>query len=153
MDLYHLIPPEEMKRVMSSDASAEIDGTCLTCLDYAPLAELIPKHWTVIDFGCSYNAQSYLFKDHKKLISVDLPMSDYLPQFDLQRFKPPWCELYEVSIDDWLDTHFTGADLDITFAICGYVPSVQAVKRVRSLYTNLFVYYPGRVREGLKCSM
>lgn len=143
LQLADLIPPAEMERVMSSDASAEIDPTCLTCLNYVPLAELIPQHWTVVDFGCSYNAQAYLFKDHKRLISVDLSREPYVENgFNLERFSPPWSELYEMEISEWLDKHLTEFDLAETFAICGYVPSPSQIQRVRESFTNLFVFYP-----------
>lgn len=142
------IPSEEWRRVLDSDASAEIDGCCLTCLDYTPLAYLIPKHWTVIDFGCSYNAQAYLFEHHRRLISVDLSMNVYEPDFHLERFKPPWCELYEMSIKEWLDAGYAKSlDLSTTFAICGYVPSKE-VALVRDTFRNLFVYYPAGDRAA-----
>lgn len=144
------IPPEEWDRVLASDASAEIDGSCPTCLDYTPLAYLIPKHWTVIDFGCSYNAQSYLFEHHKRLISVDLSFDAYEPDFHLERFKPPWCELHEMSIKDWLESgNVAKLDLSTTFAICGYVPARAEVEMVRHTFKNLFVYYPAGTRQAL----
>jgi len=139
--LASLIPPDEMKRVMESDSSAEIDPSHLTCLDYRVVAKLIPLHWTVIDFGCSYNAQSYYFKKHQRLISVDLPYHNEMG-WHFERFSPPWSEIYVMSINEWMDAHLNTLDLDETFAICGWVPSPIQVERVRAEFKNVLTIYP-----------
>lgn len=140
MPLIDRIPTEDWNRVLASAAAAEIDETSLTCLNYEPLATLIPKHWTVIDFGCAYNAQSYWFQEHDRLISVDLPFPES-PNITFERFHPSWCELYEMSIKEWIERYFHTIDTQNTFAICGYVPSREVVE-VRMKFANLFVYYP-----------
>lgn len=138
------IPVTEWDRVWSGTASAEIDPTSpngLTCLNYEPLARLIPTHWTVIDFGCSYNAQAYLFENHKRLISVDLPFDpDW--SFAHEIFKPSWCEFYEMSIKEWIPRYVNTLDLRETFAICGWVPNPAQVAMVRNTFSNVFAIYP-----------
>jgi hypothetical protein len=148
--LLSLIPDAELERVMSSDTVVEIVPECLTSLDYVPLAYMIPKHWTVIDFGCGYNAQSYLFREHKRLISVDLGCDDSIfvdengtqSFFHFERFKPEWCEFVECTINEWIDKHLGEIDIDETFAICGWVPNFKSVERVRQAFKNVFAIYP-----------
>lgn len=108
---------------------------------YYHLSFLIPKDWTVIDIGCAYNAQCYLFKEHKKYIAVDLsvPLKD---MFCLDN-----TDCWNISsgkfISDILPTYHL--DLDRTFAICNFVPdwnSESPIELVKSNFKNVYTFYP-----------
>ncbi len=139
-----LIPDEEMSRVMASDASAEITHDCITCgsRTYYELARMIDKSWTVIDIGCSYNTQSYLFQDHAGYIGVNPNMD--IEGFHFERFQAPGTQFYEMSgqrfIKEVLPT--IGLDLDCVFAICHFVPDKDCTELVRKTFKNVFTYYP-----------
>ena len=69
--LYGLIPQEEWKRleVTLGEMCHEFLGFCDT---YYYLSMLIPKDWTIIDFGAGNNPQSYFFTEHKCLPFVTM---------------------------------------------------------------------------------
>lgn len=142
--LRSLIPDEEWKRVMQSDASAEIDANNMTCGrgTYYMLSKMIPKDWTVIDFGCAYNPQSYFFKEHARHIAIEPPFVDN--DFHFEFFRAPRTEvLYttgQLFIKEILPE--LNLDLDKTFAICNYVPSDDCCKMVRETFKNCFTFYP-----------
>lgn len=142
-----LIPDEEMKRVMMSDASAEICADNLMCggATYYYISRMIPKEWTVVDVGASYGAQSYLFQGHAKYIAVEPFNSDN--DWHFENFKAEGTERYDMTagefIKDILPT--LNIDLDKTFAICNYVPKwfgENPMELVRQTFVNCFVYYP-----------
>ena len=141
-----LIPDDEWKRVMNSDASAEIDINNCCCgfggRTYYNLSKMIPKDWTVIDFGCAYNPQSYLFTQHARHIAIEPPVHD--SDFHLEFFKAPNTELLFMTGQDFLDyeLHKYNLDLNKTFAIVNFVPSGACNLRVRETFHNLFTFYP-----------
>lgn len=124
-----LIPNSEYERVMVSDASAEISCDDLMCggATYYNLSRMIPKGWTVIDVGCAYNAQSYLFQDYKRHIAIEPEWKN--KDFHFEYFKAPDTELLFTTgqkfITDVLPT--LNLDLKKTFAICNYVPQAMSV--------------------------
>jgi hypothetical protein len=137
-----LIPPAELKRVLEQP-HADIDLEFIGFMDqYVALSYLIPKHFTVVDLGCGYNPQSYLFTGHKRYIAVDAPMPSEWGQ--LRRFCAPNCELFEMTISEFIDKHIGSLDLDETFAICNYVPPWHGhdSKKVGATFKNVFCYYP-----------
>lgn len=101
---------------------------------YKSLSEIIPKHYAVVDLGCYVAAQSYLFKDYKKYIGVDV--------CNLERFNPSNSEHYVCSIQDFIKNEAHKLDLDETFAICSYVPDFEATTLAREHFKNIMVYYP-----------
>lgn len=141
-----LIPDDEWKRVMKSAASAEIDINNCCCgfggRTYYNLSKMIPKDWTVIDFGCAYNPQSYLFTHHARHIAIEPPQGD--SDFHFEFFKAPNTELLFMTGQDFLDNELHKYDLDLnkTFAIVNYVPSGACNLRVRETFHNLYVFYP-----------
>lgn len=142
--LLQLIPEEELERVLSSDASAEICTEHLCCCTdtYYYLSQMIPKDFTVIDFGCGYNAQSYFFAGHKKFIAVEPSMKES-KHFHVEQFKAPNCEMYEMTTGQFL----TKVDYpkEKVFAICNYVPNwywEDSIKLVRQNFRNVFTFYP-----------
>ena len=126
------IPKTQLKAVFSQK-DCDIDPTFIGFLDiYEHLSQIIPKHFTVIDFGCAYNPQCFLFNEHKKFIAVDIS--------DCVKFKSDNCEIFEMSIDDFIKKYLHEFNLAETFAICSYVPDSN--RTLRESFPNLFVYYP-----------
>ncbi len=142
--IWSLIPPEERKRVMSSDAAAEIYCDGVTCCSrrYYLLAQMLWEDWTVIDIGCSYNAQSYLFAQFKRYIGVDMPFR--AKEFHFERFQAEGTEFYEMSGQKFITDVLPKLNLDLrkTFAICHYVPDDSCSRLVRNVFPNCFVLYP-----------
>lgn len=157
LKLWSMIPAEEKKRVFKGTASAEIEPEYLgNIFTYENLAAIIPLEWTVIDIGCSYNPQAYLFQNHLRHIAVDYPDDFNKPgenfdAFKVFRFTTPNCKLYEIPIQDFVKKHIDELDLDTTFAICNWVPDREAMELVRKTFPNLFVMYPASVKRRCKC--
>lgn len=136
--LLPLIPDEEYHRIMSQK-ECELEHDFLGFINvYRPLSLVIPKHFTVIDFGCYVAAQSYYFKDHKRYIGVDV--------CKLDRFTPKNADHYYMKIQDYmvkgLPRLLAGTSLDSIYAICSYVPDRDATKMVRETFHNVTSYYP-----------
>lgn len=138
IDLLKLIPKEQFDEVMSQPyVTADIDPTFL-CFDhiYRPLSKMIPKHWVIIDFGCSYAAQCFYFRNHKKYVGVD---NSALARI---RFRSKNTIHYHMEIEKFVKTESSNYFLNETFAICSYVPADHQISFVRGIFKNLFVYYP-----------
>jgi hypothetical protein len=122
--------PKMFKEVLDQEL-CDIDLTFLGFIDtYYYLSKIIPLHWTVIDFGCAYNAQAYFFQKHKKYIAVDNGVEKIF------RFKNT--EYFCGTISDYLKQKPITKEV---FAICNYVPSNQT-KLVRAYYPNCYIFYP-----------
>ena len=137
-ELLEMIPQEELDRVLNQH-ECDIEPSFLGFVGiYRNLSEMIPKHWTVIDFGCAYNAQAYFFRDHKRCIAVDTPGIT-------ERFMTPNCEFHEMRAQRFI-VDLVGGDSDIdletTFAICSYVPDEGAQCAVKNWFPNCYVFYP-----------
>lgn len=139
-----LIPDEEWKRVMASDASAEICCDNMTCGAgfYYNLSKMIDKKWTVIDIGCGYNAQSYLFQDHARYIAVN-PKED-CPDFHFEHFQASNTEFYGTDGQTFIRDILPKLNLDLSavFCIMNFVPDEDCVNQARATFKNLWVYYP-----------
>ena len=150
--LLRIIPQEQQDRVFGQ-AVCDIDGEFLGFLDiYEHLAAIIPKHWTIIDLGCAYTPQAFLFRNHFKYIGVDLPWnnSEWHPDHKTERFKSDNTVIYEMPIAEFIDKHLCEFDMKNTFAICSYVPpwGGDNMKLARDNFTNVFTYYPSSEPNG-----
>ena len=126
-------PKHQIEAVFNQN-ECYIDASFLGFMDtYEYLSKLIPNDWAVIDFGCAYNPQSFFFKDHKQIISVDC--------INLVKFYTPNCEFIRAAISEFIDKYIDSLDIEKTFAICNYVPSDQT-KLVRQYFNNVYVFYP-----------
>lgn len=137
IELFEIIPPCQVERVFGQDM-VDISPEFLGFVGvYKNLAQIIPAHFTVIDFGCAYNAQSFYFMGHKRFIGVD----NFPGQ---ERFVAPMTEFFEMSISDFIDTRMDEFNIKETFAICSYVPPWGAdnMKLVRDNFINVFTFYP-----------
>lgn len=133
---WHLLPPEQVDRVFAQDM-CDIDPEFLGFTNiYIALASIIPKHWTVIDLGCAYSPQAFVFREHKAYVGVDL--------YTKERFCAPNSTHYEMTIADFLTDHGGAFDLDRTFAICSYVPPWHGdnIGLVKRHFKNVFTFYP-----------
>lgn len=141
---WSLIPKEETKRVMASDASAEIDANNLMCggATYYNLSKMIDKSWTVIDIGCAYNPQSYFFQNHARHIAIEPVWKD--SHFRFEYFKAPNTELLFMDGQDFINETLPtlNLNLDKTFCIVNYVPSGGVNLLARMTFKNIFCFYP-----------
>ena len=135
--LWSRLPDEQIDVVFASGyASAEIGPEFLGFVDvYYHLSKAIPTHFSIVDLGCSYAAQAFLFQEHKKYIGVDIS--------DGPRFSGNNTTHFVSRIDDFISNHAPDLKRPI-FAICSYVPPWHCDNRkiVRETFENVFVYYP-----------
>lgn len=146
--VWSMIPKIDRERVMNSDSSAEIDSNDLMCggATYYYLSRMIPKHFTVIDIGASYGAQSYLFQEHAKYIAVEPFMRKY-SDYNFENFKADGTDRFEVTAKEFVDNILPALNLDLnkTFAIVNYVPDwyhEKASELVRNTFPNCYSFYP-----------
>lgn len=121
--------PKMFEEVLKQDM-CDIDGSFLGFIEtYYYLSKIIPKNWTVVDFGCAYMPQAYYFRKHKAFIGVDIG--------DCKRFHFNNTDLFIGTIADYLKLN---PSIKKVFAICNNVPSPET-KLVRKHYPNCFIYY------------
>lgn len=141
-ELFDIIPKSQLEDIMSQER-CELDKEFMGFTDvYKALASIIPTHFTVIDFGCYLAAQCYYFANHKRYIGVDV--------CKLERFRTHNTTHYYTTIQEYI-CHNQEQQLETTFAICSYVPDVNAIEFVRISYPNLFVFYPSSNKEKDPC--
>ncbi len=132
-----LLPPEQVKRVLSQP-NCDIEPIFMGFTDiYKHLSKIIPLHFTVIDFGCSYAPQCFYFTKHKLYIGVSIGKQ--------KRFKAKNTIHDYMSIREWIceNGDWIHNNVKETFAICSYVPApFDEIKLLRNTFENLFVYYP-----------
>lgn len=134
--ILQLIPDDQIQKVFGQDY-CDIDYEFLGFLDiYEALSKIIPKHFTVIDLGCAYNAQCFYFTEHKKYIAVDIS--------DCEKFCASNTEIHVKSIEDFIKSDISDLNLDAVFAICSYVPNWGGDNRqmVRNTFPNVYTYFP-----------
>ena len=115
----------------------DIGPTFLGFVDiYDGLSNIIPRHFTVVDLGCAYAPQAFLFQDHAQYIGVDL-LTDV-------HFSAANTTFHHMPIAQFLRYHAGGLDLETTFAICSYVPpwGGDNAKMAREFFPNVFTFYP-----------
>lgn len=139
-----LLPKRQVDKVLKEQCM-ELDPSFLGFTNvYLALATLIPRHWTVVDFGCAEAAGCCFFKKHKEYIGVD-PGED-------ARFHFKNTTHYVMTIQEFIDfrkPHFLCLNLKETFAICSYVPDDDARRLVNETFDNVFNYYPHGGDMGL----
>ncbi len=140
-ELFKLIPREKIEHIFktSQTAGAELDYTFLGFEDvYKAVTLFVPKIKVIIDLGCGYAFQSWYFRDYKKYIGVDngVCLADTLETEN--------SEFYFTSIQNFVENVFQqlGYSTDEVFAICSYVPDINAREMVRNFFPYCLVYYP-----------
>lgn len=137
MELFKILPPEQVDRVFNQDMVDIMPQFLGFITTYKYLSELIPKHFTVVDLGCAYNPQCFLFPEHKKYIAVDsFPRQE--------RFVSDNCELKVKRISDFIKEDISELNMKETFAILNYVPmwGEENKRIVQDTFENLYVFYP-----------
>lgn len=138
IELLGMIPEEEKKRVFNA-RNCMIDSSFLGFIEtYKYLAAIIPKEYTVYDFGCGYNPQCYYFKDHNKYIAINPYEID-----SNELFKTPNCDIYRMTTKEFLETIYNKEEKE--FSICNYVPdwyNHSSIELVRKNFNNCFTFYP-----------
>ncbi len=134
------IPAAQWQEVLRANpyVDCEIGPEFLGFLDiYWHLSQLIPTHWTLVDLGCSYNAQAFLLQDYAAVHAVD-SFPGLVP------FRAANTTFYPMTIEQFLRDHARSFDKDHTFAICSYCPmwGERTTEHLRAAFPNLFVYYP-----------
>lgn len=137
--LFNLIPKEEWNRLEGTlgEMCPDFMGFCDT---YYHLSKIIPKDYTVIDFGAGNNPQSYFFTEHKKYIAVN-PLSPFEEENGM--LCPPNCENYRMTTGEFLEN--VEYPKEKVFAICNYVPNwhgEDSKELVRRKFQNCYVFYP-----------
>lgn len=137
------IPKEEKYRVFNQamcDIDCEFVGFIQT---YYVLSKLIPKDWTIFDFGCSYNAQCYFFDKHKEYHAIE-PIGDNGQCTEL--FHAENTIIHRCTTGEFLKFRFPKMDIDINkcFAIVNNVPNwygEDSMKLVRDSFKNCYTFY------------
>lgn len=137
--LLQQLPKDQWDLIMELDyyAASQIDPTFLGFVDvYYHLSAILPTHWTILDLGCAYSPQAFLFSQFKQFIGVDIDTP--------HRFHAPNTTHYSMRIGEFLQQHGHEFDPLETFAICSYCPmwGEKTTEHVRAFFPNLFVYYP-----------
>lgn len=142
--LWDLIPKSELERLKGT--VGEFCKDFMGFVDtYYHLSKIIPKEYTIIDFGSGHNAQSYFFINHKRYISVN-PRSGI--DMDDGMFCPSNCEIYRMTTGEFLNT--IDYPTKMIFAICNYVPnwySQDSINLVKEHFRNVYTFYPELNRE------
>lgn len=135
-DIYETTQPSYIEALAKDErAFAEIGPTYMGFVnDYRLLAELIPKGRTVYDFGCSYGAQAWYFREHKKYIGIDSELTVH-PMFE----NAIWMK---ARIQDILTKRGAFGFTGMGFAIVNYVPDFEAMRLVQSAFRDCFTFYP-----------
>ena len=103
---------------------------------YDSTTERLQRVFTVVDLGCSYAAQAFLFERHHAYIGV--------ARSDCQRFAAENSTHHQMTIADFLEQHGSRLSKKTTFAICSYVPPWHGdnMQMVREFFVNVFTFYP-----------
>ena len=151
-ELYEKIPKDQLYKFRGD--LVEIDHTFMAFLEsYEPIAELVPKDFTIIDFGCYMAAQSFLFEDFNKYIGVD-NFENYSPsrtrtrQEDIkrtsERFISKNSEHFVLKIQDFLDIYSNELkdNSDKIYAICSFVPGYESFfDKITEIFPNCLISY------------
>ena len=149
-ELYEKIPKDQLYKFRGD--LVEIDHTFMAFLEsYKPVAELIPKDFTIIDLGCYMAAQSFLFEDFNRYIGVD-NFENYFPsrtrQEDInrtcERFISKNAEHFVLRIQDFLDVYSNElkGDSNKIYAICSFVPGYESFfDKMIEIFPNCLITY------------
>lgn len=135
--LFDIAPIDQRDEVMrETDIDPEFMGFVAV---YQSLSVIIPRHWAVVDIGCAYAPQAFLFQHHRAYVGVD-PSST--PRFHATN---------TTHVTETAGEYVKRGDFPDgpVFAICSYVPDWHgddARALVRGAFENVFTYYPSGER-------
>lgn len=136
--LMTLIPKDEIDRKYKYMAEFSPDFAGFVDIYYY-LSKVIPKDYTVIDFGAGYNAQSYFFTGHRKYIAIN-PAT---VEADNGMFCPENCTIYHMTTLEFLEK--IDYPKENVFAICNYVPNwygQDSIDLVHKNFRNCYTFFP-----------
>ena len=126
--------PQEQKDAVYAQDRCEIDNEYIGFVEvYAPLVDIIPKHHTIIDLGCGYAPQAFLFDKHAQYIGVDLGGIRFYTGNTIH---------FSMTIQDFITVFGAKYARPDVFAICSYVPDRKACAMARAAFTNIMAFYP-----------
>lgn len=132
-----LIPKEEKERVFNQEYCG-IDSSFIGFIEtYYYLSKIIPKKYTVYDFGCGYNPQCYFFQEHEKYIAINPLEKD-----SQEIFQSPNCEVYRNTAGYFIGSLHKPVQRE--FAIVNNVPNwhgENVAELVKDYFSNLFTFY------------
>ena len=133
--LFDMAPKEQRDAIMKV-AYGDIEPEFLGFVGfYKHLSEMIPRHFAVLDIGCAYAPQAFLFQEHRAYVGVD--------PSDGPRFSAPNTTHITATAGDYIRRGvFPSGPI---FAICSYVPKwhdEDPRALVRNTFENVFTYYP-----------
>lgn len=143
--LLSLIPKERLSHVFNT---GDVDPEFLGFVEqYDAMARLIPKHYTIVDLGCAYAPQAYLFADHAAYFGVDATTEERDTFID--RSALPNAKFFHTDIATFIDLTADTFNHETTFAICSYVPPWYGEVRrlVGATFLNVFNYYPAGLKH------
>ena len=91
------------------------------------------KNKIIIDLGCYMALQAVLFD--QEYIGVDCFN-------DVKRYESDKTTHYYMTIQEFIKTIAQTLDLTQCFAICSYVPDLDATKLAYETFPNIYIYYP-----------
>ena len=102
---------------------------------YQELAKRIPKRFAIVDLGCNHAFQAWLFREHMLYVGVDngIP-AEY-------RLRTENANHFDMSIQDFLKTHYKNMFINKTVFICSYVPDIEA-RKLTAKCRYFYSYYP-----------
>lgn len=135
------IPQKEKDRVFGQKL-CDIDGEFVGFIEpYEALSRLIPKDWTIFDFGCGYNPQCYFFNEHKAYYAIE-PVSEECDEI----FCAKNTIIHRCTTGEFLKNTFPKLNLHINkcFAIVNNVPNwydEDSIKLVHDVFRNCYTFY------------
>lgn len=127
---------EQFHRVLGQPR-CELDGCFLGFLEvYDAAARCIPRDFTVLDLGCAYAAQCWLFDGHARYVGVG-PVGD-------ARFSAPNTEHVVATIQEFTARNAELCARGDVAAVCSYVPDFAATELAARTFAHCLVVYPGR---------
>jgi len=131
------IPKDTFKRLLSQK-KCELEYDFLGFLEvYDQVRKVAPKECVIIDLGCYMAVQAYLFDEYRGYVGVDTV--NYL-----ERFCPTNCTHYEMDIQEFIEKEFPKMKGEKYFAVCSYVPDIEATTKAYETLDNVLIIYPGR---------
>lgn len=147
-----MIPEEELKLKLNYGMSElEYDFLGFEHV-YLPIAEMVPKGFTIVDLGCYQAAQSYAFKNHARYFGVGhydrLVSHDFIPPL---RFLPENAIHYVMSAEEFMEKYLDTFDLDETYFVMSYVPEFhdKADWLLSQVKHGTFVYCDNVKTQGI----
>lgn len=136
-----IVPKEEFRRVLRESETAGVEiGMEFVCFedDYYFVKDHITDDDIVIDLGCGYDPQCFLFTNNERYIAVDYGIEDGV------HFDDGHVEFYNQTIQDFLTKTLPALNLPMSrvVAICNAVPDNEARDMAEQMFDRFYIAYP-----------